>query len=79
MEKQAIKELLYGGIGELMKNRRYYYQSSVGKGYSHWTDEGHIALNEFVSEIAHFIVESDKQELDRRAKEMVMETLKGKE
>jgi len=77
VEKAAIKELLYGGISELMKNRRYYYQSSVGKTYNSWTDDGQIAVHEFVSEITHFIIEADKKELDARAKEMVLETLKG--
>ena len=79
MEKQAIKELLYGGVSELMKNSRYYYKSSVGKSYCNWTDDGEIALKEFVTEITHFISEADKAELDRRAKQMVMDTLKGKE
>ncbi len=79
MQKTAIKELLYGGISELMKNKNYYYQSSVGRGYSHFTDDGKEAVNEFVLEISQFIVEADKNELDRRAKEMVMNTLKGKE
>lgn len=62
-----------------MKNSRYYYSSSVGKGYSRWTDDGEAALKEFVTEMTHFITEADKAELDRRSKEMVMETLKGKE
>ena len=79
MEKLAIKELLYGGISELMKNNRYYYQSSVGKSYSKWTDDGEHALKEFVTEITHFITEADKKELDIRAKQMVMDSLKGKE
>ena len=79
MQKTAIKDLLYGGISELMKNKRYYYQSSVGKAYCHWTDEGKIALDEFVLEISQFMTEADNAELDRRAKEMVVDTLKGKE
>ena len=79
MEKPAIKDLLYGGVSELMKNSRYYYNSSVGKSYCRWTDDGEAALKEFVTEITHFITEADKAELDRRAKEMVLDTLKGKE
>ncbi len=79
MQKTAIKDLLYGGISELMKNKNYYYSSTVGKAYSHFTDEGKIALNEFVLEISQFMTEADKVELDRRAKEIVMDTLKGKE
>lgn len=79
MEKQAIKDLLYGGVSELMKNQRYYYRSSVGKSYCNWTDQGEIALKEFVTEITHFMTAADAAELDKRAKEQVMEALKGKE
>lgn len=79
MEKSAIKDLLYGGVSELMKNHRYYYQSSVGKSYCKWTDDGEQALKEFVTEITHFITEADKKELDVRAKQIVMDSLKGKE
>ncbi len=79
MQKTAIKDLLYGGISELMKNKNYYYRSSVGKAYSHFTDDGKAALNEFVLEISAFMSEAYEAELNRRAKEMVMDTLKGKE
>jgi len=79
VQKTAIKDLLYGGISELMKNKSYYYRSTVGKAYSHFTDEGKAALNEFVLEISQFMTEADEAELDRRAKEIVMNTLKGKE
>ena len=76
MEKAAIKELIYGGICELMQNNRYYYRSSVGKGYSKWTDQGQEALNEFVGELSHLITESESQALDQRAKQLVLEELK---
>lgn len=77
MEKNAIKDLLYGGISELTKNRLYFYQSSVGRGYSHWTDAGKLALYEYVTEISEFIVDADKKDLDKRSKELVMKGLKG--
>ncbi len=76
MEKSAIKELLYGGISELMKNRHFYYDSGV-KGYSHFTDSGKDALNEFASQMAQFITEADNKDLDKRAKELVIKGLKG--
>jgi hypothetical protein len=77
MEKSAIKELMYGGINELMQNNRYYYRSSVGRGYSKWTEHGEQALKEFVSEISHLINEAEEQALDQRAKQLVIEELKG--
>lgn len=75
MEKGAIKQLMYGGIKELMNDRRYYYNSGMGKRYSHFTDDGKIALYEFVSEIAAYITDAENEELDKRAKEMVLKEL----
>ncbi len=77
MEKQAIKELIYGGIKELMNDRRYYYNSGMGKNYSYFTDEGKLVLQEFVSDIAIYITEAENVELDQRAKDMVLKELKG--
>ena len=76
MEKQAIKDLVYGGVSELMNNSRYYYKSSVGRGYSRWTEQGQEALLNFMSEITHNIVECENKELDKRAKDMVLAELK---
>ena len=78
MEKGAIKELMYGGIKELMNSSRYYYSSSMGRKYSHWTDEGKIAVHEFVSDISAYITEAENSELDKRAKDMVLKELTRK-
>ena len=48
MDKSAVKDLIFGGLHELMKNRKYYYYSTVGQNYSHWTDEGKEALAEYL-------------------------------
>ncbi len=77
MEKQAIKQLMYGGIKELMNDRRYYYNSGMGKNYSHFTDAGKVAVYEFVTEIASYITDAENADLDKRAKEMVLNELKG--
>lgn len=77
MEKYAIKQLMYGGIKELMNDRRYYYNSGMGKKYSHFTDEGKIAVYEFVTDIAAYIVDAENEELDKRARDMVLNELKS--
>ena len=78
MEKNAIKQLMYGGIKELMSSNRYYYNSGMGRRYSHWTEEGKIAIYEFVTEIATYITDAEDAELDKRAKDMVMKELTKK-
>lgn len=78
MDKAVCKDLLYAGLVELMSNRRFYYTSSVGTSYSHWTDEGREAVQEFIVLMTHKLQEAEYVEIDRRAKEMVMNGLKGK-
>ena len=77
MEKQAIKELMYGGLKEIMNNSKYYYKSSVGKNYSSFTSTGVDVVKEFVTDIAGYIIEAENAELDQRAKDMVIKELKG--
>jgi hypothetical protein len=76
MEKSAIKDLIYGGIEEIVQNRRYYYSSSVGRDYSHFTDEGKEAVMEFMALMAFQVRKAEDQDLDRRAKEQVLAQLK---
>lgn len=77
MEKQAIKELMYGGLKEIMNNNRYYYKSSVGKNYSNFTPAGKEVVQEFVADLAGYIVEAENVELDQRSKDMVLKELKS--
>jgi len=68
---------MYGGIKELMRNPYYYHRSSVGAEYSHWTDPGKQALEEYMSMMGHQVVRAEDRDLDRRAKDMVIKNLKG--
>ena len=77
MEKQAIKELMYGGLKEIMNNNRYYYKSSVGKQYSSFTENGKLVVQEFVTDLAGYITAAENAELDQRAKDMVLKELKS--
>lgn len=78
MNKQAVKDLTYGGMLELLNNRNMYYKSSVGKDYSHLTEEGKAAVAEYMDLMAWKILQAEEAELDKRAKEMVLKELKGK-
>ena len=78
MERAAIKDLTYGGLMELMKNRKYYYFSTIGPTYCHWTEEGEKALIEYMNMVGHTMLEAEEKELDTRAKDIVLRGLKGK-
>jgi hypothetical protein len=77
MEKQAIKELIYGGINEMMQNSKYYYHSSVGRSYSNWTPTGEAAMKEFMAEMTKFIYDAEQASLDNRSKDMLLKALKS--
>ncbi len=78
MKKSAIKDLCYGGMLELLNNRNYYYHSSVGAGYSHLTEDGKVAVIEFMNMIAWKMKEAEDDDLNERAKQQVLSELKKK-
>lgn len=78
MQKGAIKDLIYGGIEEILNNRNYYYHSTVGASYSHLTEDGRTAVLEFMDLMAFKIKEANEVDLNNRAKQQVLETLKTK-
>ena len=77
MQKSAIKDLVYGGLEEIINNRNHYYKSSVGANYCHLTDSGKQAIVEFIDLMAYKITEAEEADLDRRAKEQVLKELKS--
>jgi hypothetical protein len=78
MDRTAIKDLLYGGMLELMRNRHYYYNSGVNSTYNSWTEEGQAALAEYMTLVAGKMWEAEQVELDTRARELVLKELKTK-
>jgi hypothetical protein len=77
MEKNALKDMMFGGVLELSRNSRYYYHSGVGASYSHWTEQGKAALLEYMESMAYKMKEVEEAELHKRAKEQTMAALKG--
>jgi hypothetical protein len=77
MDKDAVKDLMYGGINELIHNEKYYRHSSVGPEYCHFTETGKVALAEFMSQMAVNMYKAESASLNKRAKEIVVSGLKG--
>lgn len=78
MKRSAIKDVMYGGVMEIMRNSNYYYHSSVNPMYSHFKDEGSQALQEFFNVMAGKMMEAEEEDLDQRAKNLVLKELKNK-
>jgi hypothetical protein len=77
MDKAALKDLIYGGVSELIHNDKYYRHSPVGPEYCRFTDAGKVALDGFMNQMAVTMYKVDAAELDKRAKELVLKGLKG--
>jgi hypothetical protein len=77
MEQLALKDILYAGIHALALNRQYYRHSGVGSDYSHWTDEGKLAVVEYTKVMAEMMLAEEERSLNKRAKDLVVKGLKG--
>ena len=76
MDKLALKEILYGSLKEMLSNSKFIYNSGVDPAYSEWTELGKTEVMQFLKHISFLMAQSEHADLDRRAKEMVLETLK---
>jgi hypothetical protein len=77
MDRPAIKDFMYGGVIELMRNRQYYYSSGINSTYNHWTDEGKAALADYMTLVSGKMWEAEQAELNARARELVLKELKN--
>jgi hypothetical protein len=77
LEKQALKNILYGSIAELANDRRYYHYSEFGQRYCYYTDDGEKAVMEILQTWTHKVLEAERASLDKRAKELVLKELKS--
>jgi hypothetical protein len=77
MDTKTIKDVMYGGITHLMKDRDLYYSSGVGAEYNRWTDKGKEALAEYMNILSGQIIKAENVELNQRAKNLVINGLKG--
>ena len=73
MTEEDIKNVMYGSIRELMRERKYYYSGY----HSHFTEEGRAVISEMVDMYSQKIEQAVKTDDEQRAKQMVFDTLKG--
>lgn len=73
-----IEKQLYLGIVAVLKDDKLYYESTVGKKgeYNHFREKGTEALLTYIEAMAPLILKNEREKLDKRAKELVLEELK---
>ena len=77
LDKRAVKELLYGGINEIVQNKEFYYNSGVGPNYNHFTEAGKQAMDAYMKQMVEMMLKAEEESLNKRAKELVVKGLKG--
>jgi hypothetical protein len=77
LAQSADKDKVYGALKEFTKNERLWRSSSVGREYSHLTDEGREVIADMMQDILRTVDILERKAVDQRAKELVFETLKG--
>ena len=70
-----LKRQVYAGLMEIFKDKRYYYRSGIDDRYDKFTDEGREAVAKYLAIMAPHMLRELEQELDQRAKQMVLKEL----
>lgn len=79
MDKESVKDIIWGGMTELMNNPNYFRRSSIDPKYSEWHPRGQEALHEFIEYLTPMIDQVIHNEIKSKAKNMTMSALKGNE
>lgn len=77
IRRSMHKDMLYGSLLELAKNKQVWYESSTGPEYSHLTDEGKEAILHVIEEMFRGLQTIHKQEIREEAKSQTLDALKG--
>ena len=76
MRSNDVEKMLVGSIKEIVKDRKYFYYSTVGAEYCHLTEEGNRAIIDAVNLLgSRMLVALEKEDVER-SKQLVLDELK---
>ena len=73
------KDVVYGSLLELSKNKLVWYESSIDSKYSHLTDEGKEAIIYVIENMFRELQSIEQEVIKETAKQQTMDAIKGKE
>jgi hypothetical protein len=76
MDKQMIKDMLYGTIVEMQNNKKYYYYSAIGVEYSRWQDEGEQQLVQAIKLISARVDQFERDRIRAASQQLLLDELK---
>lgn len=78
LAQEADKDKVYGFLKEFTNNPKLWRSSPVGREYCHLTKEGCEVIVDAMQDILRTVDALERKAVDQRAKEIVFDTLKGK-
>jgi hypothetical protein len=78
MLRRDVEKMIIGSVKEILKDRQYFYYSTVGPDYCHLTEEGKDAIIDVVNILGSRMLVAIEQEDIERSKQLVLDQLKGK-
>jgi len=78
MMRRDVEKMIVGSIKEIIRDRQYFYHSTVGPDSCHLTDEGKDAIIDIVNILAPRLIKAEAKEDIERSKQLVLDQLKGK-
>lgn len=76
MRSQDVEKLLVGGIKEILRDKKYFYYSSVGPAYCHLTEDGNRVIIEAINMLGARMISALEQEDVERSKQIMLDELK---
>lgn len=76
IKRSMNKDLVYGGLLELSRNRLVWHESTVSPEYSHLTEDGQKAIIHIVENMFRGLQTIHEQEIKEEAKRQTMDALR---
>jgi hypothetical protein len=76
IKRSMNKDLVYGGLLELSKNKLVWHESTVSAEYSHLTEDGQKAIIHVVENMFRGLQSIHEQEVKEEAKRQTLEALR---
>lgn len=77
IKRSMNKDLVYGGLLELSRNKLVWHESSVSAEYSHLTEDGRTAIIHIVENMFRGLQTIHEQEIKEEAKRQTIELLRS--
>jgi hypothetical protein len=76
LKRDMNKDIVYGALLELSRNKKVWYESTISPEYSHLTDDGKDAIIHVIEDMFRGLQTIHNQEVKEEAKRQTLEALK---